>query len=57
MDWSNPNMINAETIVVAPGSVVAVEVDITRLGTFILVDHALTRTFDKGSLGFMYSNP
>lgn len=57
MNWTEPNMINAETIVVAPGSVVAVEVDITRLGTFILVDHALTRTFDKGSLGFLYSNP
>ncbi len=55
-DWTTPNMINAETIVVPPGSALALEMDITRLGKFILVDHALTRTFDKGSLGFLYSN-
>lgn len=55
-DWSAPNMHNAETIAVVPGSALAIEIDITRTGKFILVDHALTRTFDKGALGFMYSN-
>lgn len=55
-NWDDPNMLNAETIAVVPGSVVAVEVDLTRTGTFILVDHALTRVFDKGALGLMYVN-
>ncbi len=54
-DWSAPNMYNAETIAVVPGSALAIEIDITRTGKFILVDHALTRTFDKGALGFMYA--
>ncbi|MHA2502062.1 MAG: multicopper oxidase domain-containing protein [Candidatus Kariarchaeaceae archaeon] len=54
-DWTEPNMFNAETIPVTPGSALAIEIDITREGLFILVDHALTRTFDKGCLGYMRS--
>jgi nitrite reductase (NO-forming) len=52
-NWDEPNMYNAETIVVPPGSALALEFDITRIGLFILVDHALSRTFDKGAIGFL----
>jgi nitrite reductase (NO-forming) len=51
--FDQPNMINSETIVVPPGSALVLEVNFTRTGRFILVDHALSRTFDKGCLGFI----
>ena len=51
------NMIDAETVVVPPGSVIMIEMNVEKVGRFLLVDHALSRTFDKGSLGFLYVNP
>lgn len=51
-----PNMKDAETVVVPPGSTIMIEMNVEKVGRFLLVDHALSRTFDKGALGFLYVN-
>ncbi|MHA2338624.1 MAG: multicopper oxidase domain-containing protein [Candidatus Hodarchaeales archaeon] len=53
---SVPNMVDAETVIVAPGSTIMIEMNVEKVGRYLLVDHALSRTFDKGSLGFLYVN-
>jgi len=49
--------LDAETVIVAPGSALMIEMDFELRGTYILVDHALSRTFDKGCLGIIFVNP
>lgn len=44
---------NVQTTVVPPGGSVIVDFKIDVPGNFILVDHAITRTFNKGSLGIL----
>jgi len=53
---ANP-MLDAETVIVAPGSALMIEMDFELRGMYILVDHALSRTFDKGCLGIIFVNP
>jgi nitrite reductase (NO-forming) len=49
---SSPNR-SIQTTLVPPGAAVAMEVKLEVPGDFILVDHALTRTLDKGALGIL----
>jgi nitrite reductase (NO-forming) len=42
-----------QTISVAPGSAAIVELRTPEPGTFVLVDHALSRAFGKGALGML----
>lgn len=44
---------NVQTTLVPPGGSTIVEFKLDVPSTFILVDHALTRTFNKGSLGML----
>lgn len=44
---------NVQTTVVPPGGSAIVEFKIDVPATYILVDHALTRTFNKGALGLL----
>ncbi len=53
----SPNMINAETVTVPPGSALMMQLTVEKIGKFILVDHSLSRAFDKGALGYLYVNP
>ena len=53
---STPNMVDAETVVVPPGSALMIEMNVEKVGKYILVDHALSRAFDKGALGYLYVN-
>jgi nitrite reductase (NO-forming) len=53
---AEPNMKDAETVIVAPGSTIMIEMNVEKIGLYLLVDHALSRTFDKGSLGYLYVN-
>lgn len=50
--WDTP-MLNAETVLVAPGSVLMVELTMEVVGSYLLVDHALSRVFDKGCLAII----
>ena len=50
------NIVNAETVVVPPGSAIMIQMNVEKVGKFILVDHALTRAFDKGAIGYLYVN-
>ena len=47
---TGPNMHSAETVYVPPGSALMTELTMRVVGTFLIVDHALTRVFDKGCL-------
>jgi nitrite reductase (NO-forming) len=47
---AGPNMLSAETVLVAPGSVLMVELTMEQVGSYLIVDHALSRVFDKGCL-------
>lgn len=47
--WDEP-MLDAETVLVPPGSVLMVELTMEVVGDYLLVDHALSRVFDKGCL-------
>ena len=49
---SLPNR-NVQTTLVPSGGAVAVEFKVDVPGTFILVDHSLTRAFNKGALGML----
>ena len=51
-----PNIVNAETVVVPPGSALIIQMNVEKIGKFILVDHALSRAFDKGAIGYLYVN-
>jgi nitrite reductase (NO-forming) len=44
---------NVPTTLVPPGGAAVVEFKVEVPGTFILVDHALTRAFNKGALGML----
>jgi nitrite reductase (NO-forming) len=44
---------HVQTISVAPGSAAIVELKVPVPGTFVLVDHALSRAFGKGALGML----
>lgn len=44
---------NVQTTLVPSGGAVAVEFQVDVPGTFILVDHSLTRAFNKGALGML----
>jgi nitrite reductase (NO-forming) len=44
---------NIQTTLVAPGGSTVVDMFLEVPGTFILVDHALGRAFDKGCIGFL----
>ncbi len=44
---------NVQTTIVPPGGAAIVEFKLDVPSTYILVDHALTRTFNKGSLGML----
>lgn len=52
-DLSTPPQQNVQTTPVLPGSCTVADMRMDVAGNFILVDHALTRTFRKGSLGFI----
>lgn len=47
------NMFDAETVLVAPGSALMIEMQTEVKGQFLLVDHALSRAFDKGAIGYL----
>jgi len=49
-ETSGTPMDNAETVLVAPGSVVRTELVMEYVGTYLIVDHALSRVFSKGAL-------
>ena len=53
--WAEGNtttvLHNVQTTSVPPGGATIVEVKVSAPGTFILVDHSLTRAFNKGALG------
>jgi nitrite reductase (NO-forming) len=53
--WAEGNMStpthNVQTTTVPPGGSAIVDFKLTVPGTFILVDHALTRAFNRGALG------
>lgn len=44
---------NVQTTLVPPGGATAVEFKVDVPGTFVLVDHALSRAFNKGTLGML----
>jgi nitrite reductase (NO-forming) len=44
---------DVQTISVAPGSAEIIELKVPVPGTFVLVDHALSRAFGKGALGML----
>lgn len=46
----NPPLKNVQTTVIAPGSAVMIEFAAEVPGTYLLVDHSLTRAVDKGAL-------
>lgn len=48
-----PPLQSVQTVLVPPGGAVAVDIRLDVPGNFILVDHALVRTTDKGALGVL----
>jgi nitrite reductase (NO-forming) len=50
---TNPSQKNVQTTIVPPGGSAMVDFKIDVPGTFILVDHAIFRTFNKGALGML----
>ena len=52
-DLLSPPQQSVQTTTVPPGGAVAVELDLQVPGDYILVDHALSRVFDKGALGIL----
>ena len=47
---TNPPLKNVQTTVIAPGSAVMIEFTAEVPGKYLLVDHSLTRSMDKGAL-------
>jgi len=60
-DVVSPPQQSVQTTLIAPGGAAIVDFKVQVPGTFILVDHALTRAIDKGALGILVvagsSNP
>lgn len=52
-DLISPPRRSVQTVLVAPGAAVAVDIYLDVPGNYVLVDHALTRTLDKGALGIL----
>jgi nitrite reductase (NO-forming) len=52
-DLTDPPLLGVQTVLVPPGGSVVVEFKLEVPGTFLLVDHSLVRTIDKGSLGML----
>jgi nitrite reductase (NO-forming) len=50
---SSPPLRNIQTTLVPAGGAVMVEFEVQVPGTYLLVDHSLTRTIQKGSLGVL----
>jgi nitrite reductase (NO-forming) len=49
----SPPLLNVQTTLVPPGGAVMVEFEVEVPGNYLLVDHSLTRTIQKGSLGVL----
>jgi len=49
----NPPLESIQTVLVPPGGAVVVDVTFDVPANYILVDHALTRTFQKGAVGII----
>jgi nitrite reductase (NO-forming) len=49
--YASPPAVGLQTTTVAPGGATTVEMRMDVPGTYLIVDHALSRTFDKGALG------
>lgn len=54
MDANPPATENRQTILVPAAGAVMVEFGVEYPGDYVLVDHTLTRTFDKGALGILH---
>ena len=52
-DLTDPPMQGVQTVLVAPGGAVVVEFGLQVPGNYLLVDHSLVRTLDKGALGIL----
>ncbi len=52
-DLVSPPQQSVQTTLVAPGGAATVEFRVEVPGNYILVDHAITRTIDKGALGIL----
>lgn len=52
-ETSGAPMDNAETVLVAPGEAIRVELVMEYVGSYLIVDHALTRVFSKGALAIV----
>lgn len=52
-DLTDPPMQGVQTVLVAPGGAVVVEFGLQVPGNYLLVDHSLVRTIDKGALGVL----
>lgn len=50
---ASPPLDGIQTVLVPPGGSVVVEFRVEVPGTFLLVDHSLVRTIDKGALGIL----
>src|SRR5439155_9133105 len=48
-----PSQRNVQTTVIPPGGAAMVEFKVDVPGTYVLVDHALFRAFNKGALGML----
>lgn len=52
-DLISPPLLSVQTVLVPPGGATVVEFKVEVPGNYVLVDHSLTRTIDKGALGIL----
>jgi len=52
-DLLSPPLQSVQTVLVPPGGATVVEFKVEIPGNYVLVDHSLSRTIDKGSLGIL----
>lgn len=52
-DLTSPPLRGVQTVMVPPGGAVVVDFGLEVPGTYLLVDHSLIRTIDKGSVGIL----
>ncbi len=52
-DLTDPPMHGVQTVLVPPGGAVVVDLGLEVPGNYLLVDHSLVRTLDKGSVGIL----
>jgi nitrite reductase (NO-forming) len=52
-DVLSPPLQSVQTVLVPPGGAAIADIRLDYPGDYILVDHSLTRTIDKGSLGIL----